>query len=374
LDEMELLEQFCAEQPPPDPRRLQAARDRLTRQMTRRQAGRTGTPRAPGRPARPPRQLRYGLGRYAIAAGIVTATVIGLTVTTAVMTTGPGRPSAGSGPGAANPNTLAGGAASSRPTGRTVLLAAYILHRAAAVALAAPQPRANQYIYTVTRQVPGQPALIQTWQSPDGRRGAVRWTSCPTTRGVLHSCLIKLGNGRGAPIPPDRTYAGLRTLPTSPRALLAYLIRHGTCNATGERLPPAQAAYEEAMMILDTVQALPRRTGAALFDALAAIPGITVIRNVADAAGGHGIAVQMTFQAPYFGLTRHQLIFNRRTYQYIGSQRITVNASHGHGTLLSASDLVTSRIVNSAPVNYTTWTSRSGKKKPIHTGTPSCGA
>ena len=73
-------------------------------------------------------------------------------------------------------------------------------------------------------------------------------------------------------------------------------------------------------MILDSVQVLPRRTGAALFDALAAIPGITVIRNVADAAGGHGIAIQMTFQAPHFELTRHQLIFNRHTYQYIGSQ------------------------------------------------------
>lgn len=127
-------------------------------------------------------------------------------------------------------------------------------------------------------------------------------------------------------------------------------------------------------MILDTVQVLPRRTSAALFAAVAAIPGITVIRNVADAAGGHGIAVQMTFQAPHFVLTRHELIFNRRTYQYIGSQRITVNGRHGHGTLLSASSLVTSRIVNSAPTNYTTWTPRSGKKKPVLTGTPSCGA
>ena len=34
MDEMELLEQFCAEQPPPDPRQLQAARNQLTRQIT----------------------------------------------------------------------------------------------------------------------------------------------------------------------------------------------------------------------------------------------------------------------------------------------------------------------------------------------------
>ncbi len=322
MDEMELLEQFCAEQPPPDPRRLQAARNQLTRHIAPNHPGRTDTPTAPGRRAEPPRQLRYARRSHALAAGIVTATVIGLTVTAAVMTTGPSR----------------------------------------------------QYLYTVVRQVPGRVApLVQTWQSPDGRRGAVRWTNCYTSERVLRSCLLKLDNGREAPIPPDRTYAGLQTLPTKPRVLLAYLIRHSTCNATGQRLPPAQAAYQEAMMILDTVSVLPRRTGAALFEALASIPGISVIHNASDAAGGHGVAVQMTFQAPHFALTRHELIFNRRTYQYIGSQRITVNASHGRGTILSASSLVTSRIVNSAPTNYTTWPSRSGKK-PVQTGTPSCGA
>src|SRR5260221_4931274 len=127
------------------------------------------------------------------------------------------------------------------------------------------------------------------------------------------------------------------------------------------------------MMLIDTVSLLQRRTGAALFEAVASTLAIGVSNTASDAAGGHGIAVQMTFQAPHFALTRHELIFNRRTYQYIGSQRITVNASHGRGTILSASSLVTSRIVNSAPTNNTTWPSRS-RKKPVQTRTPSCGA
>src|SRR5260221_14080120 len=101
MDEMELLEQFCAEQPPPDPRRLQAARNQLTRQIAPNHPGRTGTPSAPGRRAGPPRQLRYAPRSHGLAAGIVAATVIALTVTAAVVTTGPGRPSAGSGPGVA---------------------------------------------------------------------------------------------------------------------------------------------------------------------------------------------------------------------------------------------------------------------------------
>src|SRR5258707_5803768 len=101
MDEMELLEQFCAEQPPPDPRRLQAARNQLTRHIAPNHPARTDTPTAPGRRAEPRRQLRYAPRTYGLAAGIVTATVIGLTVTAAVMTTGPARPSAGSGPGVA---------------------------------------------------------------------------------------------------------------------------------------------------------------------------------------------------------------------------------------------------------------------------------
>jgi hypothetical protein len=169
MDEMELLEQFCAEQPPPDPRRLQVARNQVTRQITASHARRAGIPCPPGRPARPPQQLRYAPRRYALAAGIVTAIVIGLTAATTVLTTGPGRPSAG--PAAPAIGTRPAGDSPSSH-GRRVQLAVYILRRAAAAALAAPQPRANQYIYTGTRQLPGQaPALVQTWQSPDGRRG-----------------------------------------------------------------------------------------------------------------------------------------------------------------------------------------------------------
>jgi hypothetical protein len=244
-------------------------------------------------------------------------------------------------------------------------LAAYVLNRAAAAARAKPMPRDNQFIYTDTRAAgPGNDVVsrIQSWQSVNGMRaGATRWTRCLVSSGrvphvktrVLPSCLFKLLAGRGAN-PIDRTYAGLRTLPTRPAAMLTWLKRHNTCDGPAAfGLPKDIAAYAEIFMILGTVEAPPPKIAAALFGAAAKIPGVTVRRDVTDAAGGHGIAVAMTFTVKPGPRTMYELIFNPRTYRYIGQQQIVMRSAHGPGTLLSATTLINSKVVSAAPTDYT---------------------
>src|SRR5262249_30693388 len=73
----------------------------------------------------------------------------------------------------------------------------------------------------------------------------------------------------------------------------------------------ARAAWERGSDL--TAETLAPRSRAALFRALAWIPGTSVERNVTDAAGRHGVAVRLTADGE-----RSQLIFDGRTYAFLG--------------------------------------------------------
>lgn len=381
MDEMKLVESFCAEQPPPDPQRLDRARHELARQLAQsgRRVDRSWSARGSTR-SRPDRR-QHSRRRYGLRAAAIAVIIAGLTIITAVMTSSPSRPAAvtpGLPSGQVNSTVPAGHHHDHRLIGRPIKLTVDVLHRAATAALTAPAPRDNQFLYTIMRAVPGPrgAALVfQTWQSVNGRRaGAVRTTpGC----GRKRSCLAELParRERGQQIPLDRTYAGLRTLPTNPTRLLAYLERNNTCSGIGDaHLPVGEAAYAEITMILITVQVLPPRIGSALFNAAAEIPGITVIDNVKDAAGGYGVAVSMTFRTSHSPRTRYELIFNPRTYRYIGQQFITVGPG-GKEHLFTASEVLHSQVVNSAPTRYTREPAPIGQHgipEVLQTGTPTC--
>jgi hypothetical protein len=102
---------------------------------------------------------------------------------------------------------------------------------------------------------------------------------------------------------------------------------------------------------------LPPRLGAALFDAAAKIPGVTVLPHVADAAGGQGIAVAMTpregpASGPIWPRTRFELIFDPHTYRFIGSQAVAPGGS-ARGAVLLASHLLKVSFTDTAPARYT---------------------
>lgn len=356
MNEMQLVRDFCAEQPPPGPERLATARIGLLAAI----ASTTPVPASSGaRPARWRARLSgRGPGmpapRLAIGAGLAIASAA-TAVTIAVAVVGGGIPH--------------GGRPATPPAS-----AAEVLQHAATVALAQPVPRPSQYIETETRTVSqSRPATVtRTWTSADGvRRGASTLTPCPASydlhtvpaklpagwfyhggQAYRPNCLMALPGQRNLRAP--ETYAGLLTLPTSPAALLAYIrVHYGSTFATRD----AQAGWltwQGLTQILTDNVVVPPKLGAAIFRAAATLPGMIVLPNTVDAAGGRGIAVGMAIgakrgQPPWL---LQELIFDPVSYRFIGSQTIVVNRDglkFPAGTVFRALAVLRTAITNTAP-------------------------
>lgn len=114
------------------------------------------------------------------------------------------------------------------------------------------------------------------------------------------------------------TYAGLKTLPASPAALLAYLNAHFQWPiATGMTVDSAAREYMAISTILENLGILPGALESAMFRALAELPGMTVVPHVTDYAGRTGTAVGWSNDGD-----RYELIFNPSTYQFMGQQEV----------------------------------------------------
>jgi hypothetical protein len=323
MDEMELLTRFRAAVAPPDEGTLSEARARMLAS-----GGAAAPLRGPWRrgPGHPPRRTRPWLAP-AGAAAVVTAVAVG-----AVAVSG----------------------ATSHQAGTSVrLTAATVLHRAASAALTAPLPGKNQYIYALTLGGPGRKlnSVIKQWVSVDGKRRSWAWTNDCGIKADPR-CILWL---EPVPSPTDFfTYSGLRKLPSAPDPLLGYLARQQVraCAAAGIRMGRAGTEWSGIFTILADVPVLPPHFGAALFDAAAKIPGVTVIRNARTGTGQRGIAVARSVHPvesqkyPYAG--QAELIFNARTYRYMGSVY-----RYGGAFAPGSSTLVTTRFVDSAPTGPT---------------------
>lgn len=231
--------------------------------------------------------------------------------------------------------------------------AAEILSRAANAARHQPAltPKPSQFIYFKSigrsaaigdgNQVTMQAELHEVWLSVDGNRnGLVRLQprspsnlarpAGPWERTVVQS----VGYPNGAPGPAYRP-----GLPTSAGAMLAYLYR----TSQGQN-PPAVEAFITAGDLLSVSYLRPAAL-AALFGALEKLPGVSVADHAVNAAGQRGVAVQQTFHG-----TSYQLIFNPRTYAFIGGRQVSVSASAGlrAGTILVSYAILKLAVVNHA--------------------------
>jgi hypothetical protein len=326
---MALLEDMCAAVPPPDQERLAPLRARvLAADPVRARPGRGRADGGRGR-RRVPAVSRPRLvlsGGLAIAAGAAVVAV--------------GIPF--------------GGALAPRASAAQV-----VLGRAAKKALTQPTPRGDQFIYADVEVLnfpvpPGQPlgaglgagqtatSTLQIWQSADGARaGTVRATGCsfagqlgagisfPLSEGP---CTLAIRPSRD--LPATATYAGLRTLPTSPGALLAYIDAHFS-DGPGNSSPPGVFSWESPAVfrwdglsaILSSGMAVPPALAAAIFRAAAMLPGTILLRHVIDLAGRRGIVVAMPEPGGY-GMPDpaylSELIFDPGTYQFIGYRDLAV--------------------------------------------------
>ncbi|MEV6756274.1 CU044_5270 family protein [Streptomyces sp. NPDC051214] len=114
---------------------------------------------------------------------------------------------------------------------------------------------------------------------------------------------------------PDRpTYDWLASLPTDPDALLKKL--YAETKVTGERETKAQAVFDRiGELVGGTV--MPPENSAALYKAVAKLPGVVQVPDAVDAAGRHGIGI--TIEESAFA-TRSEWIFDKKTFAYLGSR------------------------------------------------------
>jgi hypothetical protein len=200
-----------------------------------------------------------------------------------------------------------------------------LLERVSLVAGQRPeQVRRDQFIYEkrqfstpVPTEVNPKGEIVgvsESWDSVDGSKPG--WTVMPDKRGQQSS----------GPTPAEAdpslegntTYTYLTTLPTDPSALLAEVraavaARPGP--KPGDRVDADQEAFEVIGGVLNNTM-LPPRLGAALYQAVAKIPGVTMITEVTDLAGRPGIAVQRV--SAQNGNTS-TWIFDRKTYEFLGA-------------------------------------------------------
>ena len=171
-------------------------------------------------------------------------------------------------------------------------------------------------------EVPG-PQLTRSWLSADGTHdGLTRFRPlADPTAAWVDERLPGCRDGRSAPTldrpqhtepcTPNPAYQA--DLPTDPAAMRAYLYRPDA-NHTG--LSADQLAFERVAEVLGLSLGSPA-VQAAVYRAAAEIPGTTIIQSVTDVAGRPGIAVARTDTG-----IRTELVFDRTTYRYLGTNRV----------------------------------------------------
>ena len=320
MSDQRLIEEMCAAVPAPDAKRLAAVRARVMAEALHSPGHvlRAGVWRGLGRMARWPRLGMLVAG--AVAAVLVVVLALG---------GGPLAPPAS---------------------------AAELLSRAAGASMTQPVPTDRQLVYSDTTfyyatyaRDSGRPTghvLVQQqeWQSPVNTNAFYRASPCyidgspGNVPGAASACNFQGGYAPGATA--YSTYAGLRGLPTSAGALLSYL---ATLPGPGG-ISKTERQWSAANLIAQLNPVLPPGFGAALFRALAQIPGTVLLPHTSDAAGARGIGIARTGS----GMTE-ELLFDPVSYQLIG-QQTTVLARQGSPEYVSvASDLHQYKFTGTGP-------------------------
>ncbi|MEU6220199.1 CU044_5270 family protein [Streptomyces sp. NPDC047022] len=158
-----------------------------------------------------------------------------------------------------------------------------------------------------------KPHPRQVWMSVDGSRpGLLRGEGCPPGGTSLGT--------NPHPYLNAPTYRYLESLPTDPGLLLKKIYK----DTKGAGPSPDEEAF---ITIGDALreQIAPPEVSAALYRAAAKIPGVTVVDDVVDAAGRHGIAVAF-LQA---GGERTEWIFDKKTLALLGERSVMTKNTAG---------------------------------------------
>ncbi|MGN9914470.1 CU044_5270 family protein [Phytohabitans sp. LJ34] len=194
------------------------------------------------------------------------------------------------------------------PTGGAAPDAATVLRSAALAAQQEPTltARPDQFVYIETVYKGPRPTNSGTervWRSVNGTRdGLRRWeqSGAPKTEEPIEGCVA-------AQRPGCTRYPGFKDdLPTDPDAMWQHLVKRAAADPVADEFTIAFWTIRQSYV--------PPASRSALFAAMARIPGISVVEGVKDAAGRSGLAVETG---------GHGLIFDPRTYAYLGNRHFT---------------------------------------------------
>lgn len=189
-------------------------------------------------------------------------------------------------------------------------------------------PRPDQWLYRkIAVRQPGETAGVvqEYWTRYDGTRQGLR-----QDQGTLELMTI-VPEPDDDDLTPREFAAKLAELPTDPGKLLAHVKkdRHWMDKPAQEKggaEPPDARAFRVLSVYLDQEVALPPKLEAAVYRALARIPGVRVYTGVHDAAGRPGLGISYE---PGAGVgtvrdkdgqvvSRTYLILDPTTYRYLG--------------------------------------------------------
>jgi hypothetical protein len=298
-------------------------------------AGRAAVPGSRRQPAVPRsrRLVRWGIAGAALAAAAVTAAVM----LPGVLAGPPSAPARGGHP-----------TAPSAQRGHPPATAAAVLLRAARATAAIPDlhPRPDQFIYTdsVSRYVTQHNRLFVTraWLSADGWHGGLtlqRWASGKRWYDTfpMYDCLTLPHSNwyykANCPAPP----AYVTNLPRTVKAMKRYLA------PSSDTVPPGVNAMQSITGLYQSL--VPHRAAALMFRALSQIEGIKVIDQATTLAGRKGIGVAAYY--PAHG-TRYELIFDPKTYLYIGDSEIALNSTYMPKGTVNGNAVLQIAVVNKA--------------------------
>jgi hypothetical protein len=215
---------------------------------------------------------------------------------------------------------------------------------APATTAAEPTPRPHQWVYSKELRVEygsRKPWSHEHWTRVDGRkfiysaserrvaraskvrRERMDWPSAQVAR--FPRC-----PSRPERIPPavglGRFFPNPAAVPTDPDGLLAaiyQLVEDPDCSP----IPVGDTVQDRAFMLIEGMLegVLPAEVRAALYQALAKIPGVTVVRDAADTAGRRGVAFARAaaIEGPgSSGWLRLEVILDRHSYRYLGARHV----------------------------------------------------
>jgi hypothetical protein len=197
----------------------------------------------------------------------------------------------------------------------------------------------HQWVYSKELRVMydggGKPFTIELWDRVDGKKYARptsnrRTAGAPKVRRERSQLLPSRCPGEPARIRPavglGHWFPNPAAVPTDPDGLLAAIYQLVEDPACAPILV-GDTIQDRAFMLIDgmlqTVQ--PAEVRAALYQALAKIPGVTVIQGATDAAGRRGVAFSRAaaIEGPgSSGWLRLEIILDSHTSRYLGARHV----------------------------------------------------